>query len=245
MRLAFQMWGNVRMIVLTALVAAIYAAILIPFKIFTLVPGLTEMRPAAAIPMVVSLFFGPAGAFGVALGNLIGDFAGTLGWGSLFGIIGNFLLGYIPYKMITPRESGYLSRPLDVPVYVVVSLITSTACATFIGWAVDLLGLAPFTVVANIIALNNLCFMLVLSPLLIKALEKRVRRQGLMYFEVMGTQPKRPKSHVFAVILVSTGALLGLAAGNALQLGLIGDGTPVGIGVAPFVLLLLIGTALL
>jgi len=245
MRLVFQMWGNVRMVVLTALVAAIYAAILIPFKIFTLVPGLTEMRPAAAIPMVVSLFFGPAGAFGVALGNLIGDFAGTLGWGSLFGIIGNFLLGYIPYRMISPRESGYLSKPLDVPAYVVVAAVTSASCATFIGWAVDLLGLAPFVVVANIIAVNNLCFMLVLSPLLIKALEKRIRRQGLMYFEVMGVEPKRPKTHIFGVIFVSVGALLGLAAGNALQFGFIADGTPVGIGVAPFVLLLLAGTVLL
>jgi energy-coupling factor transport system substrate-specific component len=245
MRLVFQMWGNVRMIVLTALVAAIYAAILIPFKIFTLVPGLTEMRPAAAIPMVVSLFFGPAGAFGVALGNLIGDFAGTLGWGSLFGIVGNFLLGYIPYRMILPHGGGYLNRPIDVLVYVVVAVITSASCATFIGWAVDLLGLAPFTVVANIIAMNNICFMLVLSPLLIKALEKRVRRQGLMYFEVMGTEPKRLKTHIIGVTLVSVGALLGLAAGNALQLGLIADGTPVGIGVAPFVLLLLVGTVLL
>jgi energy-coupling factor transport system substrate-specific component len=242
---AFKMWGNVRMIVLTALIAAIYAAILIPFKIFTLVPGLTEMRPAAAIPMVVSLFFGPAGAFGVALGNLIGDFAGTLGWGSIFGIVGNFLLGYIPYKIIFPRESGYLNRPMDVPVYIIVAVITSASCATFIGWAVDLLGLAPFTIVANIITVNNLVFMLILSPLLIKAMEKRVRRQGLMYYDVMGLEPKRPKTHVIGLVLVAAGSLLGLSFGNLLQLGFIGTGVPVGIGVAPFVCAVLFGVFLL
>lgn len=233
------------MIVLTALIAAIYAAILIPFKIFTLVPGLTEMRPAAAIPMVVSLFFGPAGAFGVALGNLIGDFAGTLGWGSIFGIVGNFLLGYIPYKIIFPRESGYLNRPVDVPIYVIVAAITSASCATFIGWAVDLLGLAPFTIVANIITINNLAFMLILSPLLIKAMEKRVRRQGLMYYDVMGLEPKRPKTHVIGLVLVATGSLLGLGFGNLLQLGFVGAGVPVGIGVAPFVCAILFGVFLL
>ncbi len=233
------------MIVLTAVVAAVYAAVLIPFKIFTLVPGLTEMRPAAAIPMVVSLFFGPAGAFGVALGNLIGDFAGTLGWGSIFGLVGNFLLGYLPYKLILPRDGGYLTRPAQVLVYVVVAAITAASCATFIGWAVDLLGLAPFAVVANIIAINNLGFMLILSPLLIKALEKRVQRQGLMYYEVMDVVPKRPKTHVIGVFLVTAGAFLGLAAGNVLQLGLTGSELNVGIGVAPFVCAILLGTALL
>jgi energy-coupling factor transport system substrate-specific component len=245
MRMAFRMWGNARMIVLTALIAAIYAAILIPFKIFTLVPGLTEMRPAAAIPMVVSLFFGPAGAFGVAIGNFIGDFAGTLGWGSIFGIVGNFLLGYIPYKMVLPRENGYLTKAIDVPIYVAVAAITSASCATFIGWAVDLLGLAPFAVVANIIAINNLTFMLILSPLLIKALEKRVKRQGLMYYDVMEVRRERSKTYVIGAVLVAVGAFLGLVAGNALQLGFVGGNITVGFGLIPFVAVMLIGVFLL
>lgn len=245
MRLTFRMWGNVRMIVLTALIAAIYAAILIPFKIFTLVPGLTEMRPAAAIPMVVSLFFGPAGAFGVALGNFIGDFAGTLGWGSIFGIVGNFLLGYIPYKIILPRASGYLTKAIDIPLYIIVAAITSASCATFIGWAVDFLGLAPFTIVANIIAINNLVFMLTLSPLLIKTLEKRVKRQGLMYYDVMDVQPKRSRTNVFGIFLVTVGSFLGLIAGNMVQLGFTNLDITVGFAVAPFVAVMLIGVVLL
>ena len=50
------------MVVLTALSAALFAAILIPFKILPIIPGVTEIRPANAIPIVCSLWFGPAGS---------------------------------------------------------------------------------------------------------------------------------------------------------------------------------------
>ena len=54
-------WQDTRLIVLTAQIAAIYAAILIPFKVgIPLIPGFAELRPANAIPIVTSLLFGPA-----------------------------------------------------------------------------------------------------------------------------------------------------------------------------------------
>lgn len=94
------MWKNTRMIVLVALTAAVYAAVLIPFKVaLPIVPGFTEIRPANVIPIIFSLMFGPAAAWGSAFGNLIADAFGTFGPGSLFGFVGNFLMGFIPYKM--------------------------------------------------------------------------------------------------------------------------------------------------
>ena len=50
MKEIFSMWKNTRMIVLAALTAAIYAAILIPFKAIPLIPGFTEVRPGNLIP---------------------------------------------------------------------------------------------------------------------------------------------------------------------------------------------------
>lgn len=94
------MWNNTRMIVLTAVIAAIYAAVLIPFKVAVpLIPGFTEVRPANVIPLICSLMFGPAAAWGAAIGNTIADAFGTWGPGTAFGFVGNFLLGLIPYKM--------------------------------------------------------------------------------------------------------------------------------------------------
>src|SRR5215467_15728943 len=97
MRELVGMWRNTRMVVLTAICAALYAALLIPFKIVPLIPGITEFRPANAVPPVCSLLFGPAGAWGAAFGNLIGDFFGGLGPGDFFGFLGNLGYGLVPY----------------------------------------------------------------------------------------------------------------------------------------------------
>src|SRR6516162_4419743 len=93
------MWRSTRMVVLTAISAALYAAILIPFKVVPLIPGITEFRPANAVPIVCSFLFGPAGAWGAAFGNLIGDFFGGLGPGDLFGFVANLAYGFVPYAL--------------------------------------------------------------------------------------------------------------------------------------------------
>lgn len=59
MRELVTMWSNTRMVVLTALTAALYAAVLIPFKIATIVPGFTEVRPGVVVPLVFGLLLGP------------------------------------------------------------------------------------------------------------------------------------------------------------------------------------------
>src|SRR3989442_11815832 len=109
MRELFAMWGNTRMVVLTAICAALYAAILIPFKVVPLIPGITEFRPANAVPIVCSFLFGPAAAWGAAFGNLIGDFFGGLGPGRLFGFLANPLHRLVPHP-------GWEAVPIPPPV---------------------------------------------------------------------------------------------------------------------------------
>ena len=66
-----------------------------------------------------------------AFGNLIGDLmGGTYGLGSYFGMVGNFLLGYIPYRlwrMLTSKEPGAWS-PAMLARYLYVTLLASIAC---------------------------------------------------------------------------------------------------------------------
>lgn len=57
---AITMWRHTKMVVLVALTGAAYVAILLPFKIATVVPGFTEIRPATGIPIVCGMLFGPA-----------------------------------------------------------------------------------------------------------------------------------------------------------------------------------------
>jgi len=188
-------WRNTTLIVLTAQIAAIYAAILIPFKVgIPIIPGFVELRPANAIPLVASLLFGPAAAWGAGIGNLIGDCFGTLGPASVFGFIGNFFLGWIPYIMwgnLGPLSSGnppYLNSWKQGLELMTICVISSAVCAVTIAWGVDLLGFLPFMVLAPAIFFNNVVMGMVLGPPLLSFLYPRVKRWGLYYQDYCDVQ---------------------------------------------------------
>ena len=257
MREVAKMWENTRMVVLAALTAAVYAALLIPFKPLTIIPGLTETSPGRAIPFVAGLLFGPAGAVGSALGNLLADFSGTLGWGSLFGLGGNFLLAYIPYRVVRAGAAEYLSSWRRLLLMEAAIILAALACGLFIGWGIDLIGQAPFAALANIIVVNNVVFTVVLGPLLLKALDRRVRRLGLLYPDVLDVAPRRPRTFALGLVLVVIACVGGMVAGNYVSLGVEGHGLfasgfgpdfhpgTVGAGVAPFIALLVLGVLLI
>jgi len=177
MKEVVKMWSNTRMIILTALSAAIYAAFLIVFKGgLVLIPGITEVRPANVFPPVFGLLFGPAGAWGAAIGNLIGDiFGGTMGIGSIFGFFGNFLLGFVPYKMwgsvfglVTKDDMSQTTNSLKKLVaFEIVALASSAACAIVIAWYLDLTGIVPYAFLAITITVNNFAAPLLLGPILL------------------------------------------------------------------------------
>lgn len=184
---AFSMWRHTKMVVLVALTAALYAALLVPFKPIPIIPGITELRPANVVPVVCSLLFGPAAAWGAAIGNLVGDFFGTLGPGSFFGFIGNFLLGYLPYRIWRLIAGGArpTGAPALVPAFFVCCVISSAVCGLVIAWGVDLLGLVPFKILATVIALNNTVAAFALGVVLLPLLYPRAERWRLVYWEIM------------------------------------------------------------
>lgn len=221
---ALRLWSNTRLIVLTAVSAAVYAAALIPFKAIQIVPGLAEIRPAAALPLVCSICFGPAGAWGAAFGNLIGDAFGMLGPGSAAGFVGNFLYGYIPYR-VWRTLSATEPHPLTAGGWLRLMagfLLAAGACAFTIAWGVDLLGLVPFPVLAKVILINNLA-MAVLAPFLVVTLYPMIKSYGLLYTDLMEPEPRRKRSWA-GLALVMAGVIGGLAAGEAAGLGWAGWG---------------------
>src|SRR5262245_10160248 len=152
------MWSNTRMVVLTAISAALYAAILIPFKVVPLIPGITEFRPANAVPVVCSFLFGPAAAWGSAFGNLIGDFFGGLGPGDLFGFFGNLLYGLVPYLVweAVTDAPPLPQRPAALAGLLAVIALAAMVCATVVGWGLNLLGFHLFTVLGTLVLMNDL-----------------------------------------------------------------------------------------
>jgi energy-coupling factor transport system substrate-specific component len=178
MREALAMWRNTRLVVLTAMSASLYAALLIPFKVLPLIPGVTELRPANALPVVCSFLFGPAGAWGAAIGNLIGDFFG-IGPGDLFGFAGNFLYGLIPYHAWRAHRRRPVPRTVRQWVaFVAVVGLAAGSVRAGIGWGLNLFGFVPFAVWQRHL-LHNFVMSVVLAPLLLAPVYPRVRAAGL------------------------------------------------------------------
>jgi energy-coupling factor transport system substrate-specific component len=223
MKAAIRMWNNTRMIILAAVCSAIYGAALIAFKTaIPLIPGITEVRIANLFPMVFSLLFGPAGAWGSAFGNLIGDlFGGTLGPGSLPGFVGNFLQGYLPYTLWTtllPLSRG--SREWKPETwqswvnYVLIAFISSAACAVIISVAVDALGIVPYAILSKIITLNNTLASLIGIILLISVFKVTRQQLGLFWEDVMDEKDFRtPSLAPVGAWIVTAASIVGLIGG--------------------------------
>jgi energy-coupling factor transport system substrate-specific component len=261
----FTMWRHTQMVVLVALSAAIYAAVLIPFKGFTIIPGFTEVRPANVFPFVFGLLFGPAGAWGAAIGNLIGDFFGTLGPGSIAGFIGNFFLGFLPYKMWGSffRRGENMEQNVNsgkkLAVYIAITILASAICAVWIAWFNDLIGFVPFAALASIITVNNAIAGLVLGPILLLVLYPRVKRWGLLWTEIMlPDEVSVSRFQRLGNLLMWVGGLGGLIVGLALGLGLYEQGFAaagfatggqgglgIGLGLVPFLILIVVASFML
>jgi energy-coupling factor transport system substrate-specific component len=266
MKEVITMWKNTRMIILVALSAAIYGAFLIVFKGgIVIVPGITEVRPANVFPPVFSLLFGPAGAWGSAIGNFIGDlFGGTLGIGSIFGFFGNFFYGFIPYKMwgatfglVTKDDmEPTMDSWKKILAFEIVTLITSAACGIIIAWYLDLAKIVPFAFLAITITINNFAASFIVGPILQGLLYPRVKRWGLLWTDVM---EKEDVAKGFAInlgaILMAVASLGGLIVGILVAIGAAGQElygfagesgqSAVWLAVLPFLVLIVIASFML
>ncbi len=261
------MWKYTRMIVLVALSAAIYAALLIVFKAgIVLIPGITEVRPANVFPINFGQMFGPAGAWGSAIGNTNGDLVGgTLGWGSIFGFFGNFMLGFIPYKMwgamwgLVPKRdiSQNTNSWNKLVAYIIITIVSAAACAIIIAWYLDLAGLIPFAALAIIITLNNAIAELVLGPPLLLLLYPRVKRWGLIWTDIMPVEDvavgfARQLGSLLMIIGSLGGLIIGIGTSTGLygqQLFQFGEGTKGQVGVwlsvLPFLIVIIVASIML
>ncbi len=217
------MWGNTRMVVLSAISAALYAAVLVPFKVVPLIPGVTELRPANAIPVVCSFLFGPAAAWGAAIGNMIGDFFGGVGPADIFGFFANIVYGYVPYKVwqvLARGQEPVIRSPATAVKYTVACLLASTFCADIVGWGENLLALRPFLMLGNAIVFNNMLAAMLLSPFLLAAIYPRVKAGHLLYEDVMPEQQGAAAwTAPLGLILLVVGVFGAWTAGNLISTG--------------------------
>lgn len=222
MRDALVMWRNTKMVVLAALCAAVYAALIIPLKAIPIIPGFTELRPAIVVPIVGGLLFGPAAAWGCAFGTVLADFFGTIGPGSFFGFLGNFVFAYVAFRLwrVLGRGRPATGAPREAGLFVVVTVLSSMCCAVVIGWGVDLLGMVPYQVLTGVIALNNSIGGVMLGLVLLPLLYVRALRWSLLYDVVMPPEDyKESRLAPLGAFLVAAGGLVGAAVALNMYLG--------------------------
>lgn len=221
------MWKNVKMVILCALCAALYAAILIPFKAITIIPGVTEFRPACVMPSIFGILFGPAGAWGTAIGNFIGDLlGGTFGINCIFGFLGNLLLAYIPYKMwnkfipldVNDENLYKMNSIKKVITYIMGVVLGAMACAMCIGWGQEIFNILPFVPITSIIIVNDTIPPIILGPFLLNILYPRVQKWSLLWLDVMELKlrPWSLRNTISAVITaigIVGGCILGMLIG--------------------------------
>src|SRR5689334_18937736 len=217
------MWRSTRMVVLTAISAALYAALLIPFKVVPLgIPGVAEFRPASAVPVVCSFLFGPAGAWGAAFGNTISEFFGGLGPGDVFGFVGNLAYGFAPYALwaalgAPPPVCADRRETLRL---VGVVTVAALLCATIVAWGLHWLGFHPFTVLGPFVLASNVVGGVVLAPLLLRVLYPRVAKARLLHHDVMPSRaPRSPARRGVGVAMVVVGTVLAFGAGELVASG--------------------------
>ena len=82
----------VKLCALTVILVFVYLVIAIPFKVMSVIPGFTDIRPVMLLKPVFGIFFGIPGCIAFAIGNLIGDImSDSLRWSSIAGFAANFL----------------------------------------------------------------------------------------------------------------------------------------------------------
>ncbi|MDR0913010.1 MAG: SpoIIE family protein phosphatase [Methanobrevibacter sp.] len=132
-------------------ITLIFVLLELPFQEFLAIAPGTQIRPAAALPIVFGLLFGPYGAFGVATGNLLCDYIdGSSIETMIIGFLVQFLFGYMFYKFwytfkISDGDNlPRLNSVNNLIKYVVILFFVSLLTTGLLGFLLDFSNIANF-----------------------------------------------------------------------------------------------------
>ncbi len=152
--------------------AVLFFGIALPFKrLFTLLPGVTEIRPANMIPPVLGLIFGPVAAWGISLGNLVSDvLSGSGFFVCVSGFIANFFYTYIPYKLWYTLKIGkspirpiQLNTVAEIIKYILVIFIDSLVTTSSLSLVFEAAGFQAMASSFPLLFFNNFDFAIILG----------------------------------------------------------------------------------
>ena len=128
-------WTERKGLICIAVSALVYALVLIPFnQLHWDIAGI-PLRPAAALPVVFGILWGPAAAWGLGIGNVAGDLFGSWSPMSIFGFLINFLYPYLSYLLWHRLMKGHEIRtgPYGLACYWLVAFVVTLACMALLA----------------------------------------------------------------------------------------------------------------
>lgn len=119
------MKGRVKSIII---MFAAYFILAIPFKVMSVIPGFTDVRPVQMLGPVYGLYFGIPGCIIFAVCNLIMDIiSDSLRWSSIAGLLANFIGPFLIMYYYTRISKGGLDlkRAVKILEYIIVLFLTA------------------------------------------------------------------------------------------------------------------------
>jgi hypothetical protein len=180
-------------------------------------------RIATGGVLALSLLFGPAAAWGAPLGYLGVDVArGTLGFASVYGAIGYFLLAYLGYSLwgnlgrLSSGSEPTMRSRRQIAEYLVIALVSVSALVAVSSWGYAVLGVLPYFVAVADSFADFLFPVLVIGPLVLYFLYPRFEANDLVYRGVSRSETSMWRVYTVSFVLVSW-LLLGVVIGIARQ----------------------------
>ncbi|HEX3002449.1 MAG TPA: QueT transporter family protein [Methanoregula sp.] len=164
--------------------ALFYVLVLIPFNY----PGIDifgiSLRPAAFMLVTLGILFGPAGAWGLGIGNIAGDyFGGSWSAMSIFGFLVNLLIPYLSYRIFHRLMRGQAIRRdyRTIACFLFVSLVVVSSCIVLLAACGTVFFDRPFLAQAAGYVGNNLFWAIVVGPAFFGRVVDAALRNHLVY----------------------------------------------------------------
>lgn len=173
MREIFTVWRDKKCLKRMLVSGIVFLTVATPFRmLFSLIPGVTEVRPANTLPVVFGILWGPAGAWGTAIANACSDIftahSSFRVWGP--GFVINFFYSYLPYKLwysSRGRDNRVMAPTLEsvaqIIKYIYVCFLDSAVVTVCLGLLFEALGFQNYKDSVILLFFNNFDFAVVLG----------------------------------------------------------------------------------
>lgn len=112
---------------------------------------------------------------------------------SFFGFIGNFLLGYVPYKLwrAISAEELDLRSIKKFALFVGIAVLACILCGIVIGWGLYWLGYTPFMPTVLIIAVTNALWAVIVGSIVLALFYGFVSKRKILYTDIIQQEEKK------------------------------------------------------